>query len=89
MLKNIKTLTGFELELDDEVFNDMELFESTVKLEKGDMTELPGFVDKVMGKETKKRFYDHLRTDTGRVPMQTAMDEIRFIIESLGDSKKN
>lgn len=88
MLQKIKTPTGFELELDDEVFNDMELFESTVKLEKGDMTELPEFIDKIMGAESKKSFYDHLRTDSGRVPMQAAMDEIRYILESAGEAKK-
>lgn len=82
-MKTVTTPSGFRCELDETVFNDMELFDALTGLDRGDMTALPTVVGKIMGK-SKKALYDHLRSENGIVPVDRVTVEIRDIILALG-----
>ena len=81
-VKHIKTKTGFELDLDDAVIDDMELFEAVADLQAGNTIAIPVVIRKIFG-EHKKALYDHCRLENGRVPIQTVTEEISAIFEAL------
>lgn len=82
-MKDITISTGLVVTLDEECFNDIELLEALVSIEKGDISLLPETLEKIFG-EDKKRFYDSMRNEKGRVPIDAVMEEIKGIISTLG-----
>jgi len=82
-MRTVTTASGFCCELDETVFNDMELFDALTGLDAGNMTALPTVVDKIIGKN-KKALYDHLRGENGIVPIDRVTVEMRDIILALG-----
>lgn len=82
-MKEILTSSGLALQMDEDVFNDMEVLEALVAVERGDVSSLPAVISRIFG-DDKKRFYDSLRNDKGRVPIDAAMTEIKGIIAALG-----
>lgn len=85
-MKHVKTSAGFEAELDEGCFDDMELFDAIVAMQNGDGTKLPTVVDKILGEE-KPALYDFLRDEKGRVPTKAVSEAITEIIQEL--SPKN
>lgn len=85
-MKHIKTSAGFEAELDEGCFDDMELFDALMAMQAGDGTQLPKVVDKIMG-DAKPALYDSLRDEKGRVPAKGVSEAIAEIIQQL--SPKN
>ena len=82
MVKHIKTTTGFECDIDTSVIDDMELFDSIVELQAGDIMAVPSVINKLVG-EQKKALYDHVRLENGRVPTQAVVSEITDILTEL------
>lgn len=82
-MKEVFTSTGAAITLDEECFDDMELIEKLVAIEKGDFSGLPAAVDMIFGAE-KERFYNSLRNEKGRVPITSVVTEIRGIVDQLG-----
>lgn len=82
-MKSITTKSGFSCEIDEAVFNDMELFDALTALDGGDMSVLPTVVSKVLG-PNKKALYDHVRRENGIVPIDTVLVEVRDVIDTLG-----
>lgn len=82
-MRSITTKSGFSCEIDEAVFNDMELFDALTALDGGDMSVLPTVVSKVMG-PSKKALYDHLRLDNGVVPIDAVIVEVRDVIDTFG-----
>lgn len=85
-MKHIKTSAGFEADLDEGCFDDMELFDALLAMQAGDGTQLPKVVDKIMG-DAKQALYDSMRNEKGRVPTQGVSEAITEIIQQL--SPKN
>lgn len=85
-VKHIKTKTGFEMDLEDAVIDDMELFDAIAEVDSGNMMKVPVVIGKLCG-ERKKDLYDHVRSADGRVPMQAISDEITDIFEALNAKK--
>lgn len=85
-MKHITTSSGFELDIDEQILDDMELFDAIIALEKGDGTAVPAVVSKIAGKD-RQRLYDHVRTEAGRVPTGDVTREITEIIEALNGKK--
>lgn len=85
-VKHIKTKTGFEMDLDESVTDDMELFEAIAEVDSGNMMKVPVVIGKLCG-DQKKALYDHVRTEDGRVPMQAISEEITDIFEALNAKK--
>ncbi|MBO7670901.1 MAG: hypothetical protein J6S60_09965 [Oscillospiraceae bacterium] len=82
-MREIRISNGDMLPLDETCFDDMELLEELISIEKGDCSDLPDVLERIFGAE-KKRFYDSLRDEKGRVPISAVMAEIRGIINELG-----
>lgn len=76
-----KTKSGFEFQLDENVMNNMELIEELAAVDRGDITALPKVLVTLMGAEMKKRLYDHIRTEDGRVPIDLLVEEVKQIFE--------
>lgn len=82
----IKTKSGFECEVDESVANDMEVLDLVVDIEKGNVLKYPALLAKLMGEETKRRLYNHVRVD-GRVPCDAIDTEITEIFVALNGGK--
>lgn len=88
-MKKGKTTSGFKYEIDENVLDDMELIDAMAASQGEDPTQISVVVSKIFGDEQKKRLYDHIRTDDGRVPVTDVANIITEVIESLGDDGKN
>ena len=73
-----KTASGFEFKLEEHVLNNMELLDAIVEADEN-LALIPKIVNMVLGKEDKKRLYDHLRTENGNVPIMAVAAEIAEI----------
>ena len=82
-----KTESGFEIELDDEAMNDVELV-AIVEMNT-DGTRLFYVADRLLGKEGKKKLYDHLRDAKGRVPVAAFGAAIGELIRSFSAGKNS
>lgn len=80
MLKG-KTETGFSYEVSDESLNDYELVEILAEVDTNPLL-LPKLVNKLLGKEQKKKLLDHLRTEDGKVPIDAISAEIMDIFQN-------
>ena len=78
-----KTESGFEIELDDEAMNDVELVEAIVEMDT-DGTKLFYVADRLLGKEGKKKLYDQ-----GRVPVAAFGAAIGELIRSFSAGKNS
>lgn len=81
--------SGFEFEVNENVLDDMELLDAIHDANENPLI-LPDVVLRVLGsKEQRKRLYDHLRLEDGRVPIQDVSDAIGEMLESIGEDGKN
>lgn len=78
-MKHIKTSSGFAFEAEETVFDDYEVFEALLKMEKKDASVLPFILDRILG-ENKQRLMEHLRNDRGVVPITAMVAEVKEII---------
>ena len=81
-VKHIVTKTGFEMDIDEEVLDDMELFDAVADLQAGKIMRVAVVVQKLCG-DSKEALYDHCRLENGRVPSKAVADEIGAIFEAL------
>ena len=88
-MKKGKTNNGFKYEIDEKVLDDMELIDAMAASQGDDPTQISTVVVKIFGADQRKRLYDHVRTEDGRVPVTEVANIITEIIESLGDDGKN
>ena len=85
----IKTSSGFEIKINEQVLDNMELIDALSELEENEFA-ISKVTLLVLGKEGKKRLYDHLRRKDGTVPVQKVADEIGEIFTSqTGEAGKN
>lgn len=88
-MKKGKTQNGFKYEIDEKVLDDMELIDAMAAAQGEDPTQISTVVVKIFGEDQRKKLYDHVRTEDGRVPITEVADIITEIIESIGDDGKN
>lgn len=81
-MKEIKTKSGLDLKIDENILDDMELFDAVAELQDGNGMLLPKIVGKVFG-EQKKTVYDHCRTEDGRVPVQAVSEIVSEVFDAL------
>lgn len=81
------TKSGYEFSIENEKFNDMELMDLL-----GDMEDNPFImgkvIEKVLGKEEKKKLYDSMRNEFGRVPVKETQAALDCIFNAGKDGKK-
>ena len=84
-----KTKSGFEFYVNDKVFDNMELVEIIVEAKEDDPMAAFQLVNMVLGPNQKKKLYDHLRTEDGRVPVAAVFGVIGEIFEAFGKAKNS
>ena len=83
-----KTSTGFEFDIEDERLDDMELVDIMAEIDENPLL-MPNLCKMLLGEEQKKRLYDHLRSEDGRVPIEATTNAIQEIFNSPGDLKNS
>ena len=63
------TKSGFEYEVDDNMVNNMELIDALVDIQNGSTGAVSDLLNCMFDKAQKKRLYNHVREESGRVPM--------------------
>lgn len=82
-----KTASGFEYKIEAKRLNDMELLEVFAELDTNPVA-LPRALEMLFGREEKKALYDHVRTKSGEVPIDSIEKELSEILSSV-DLLKN
>lgn len=79
------TRTGFTYEINEEVLDDIELFDMLSDMLDDDINSLHigKVITKLLGKDGRKKMYDHLRTEDGRVPASAIANEVMDIFSSF------
>lgn len=83
-----KTSTGFEFDIEDERLDDMELVDIMAEIDENPLL-MSKLCKMLLGEEQKKRLYDHLRSEDGRVPIEATTNAIQEIFNSPGDLKNS
>lgn len=81
-MKQVELSCGYTAEIDENIFDDIELFEKIVRLDRKDMTVLPELLTAVFGEEGRKRLYECLRED-GKVKLTSATEVFFELVEKL------
>lgn len=87
----LKTASGFEYEIDEDAISDIELLEGLSAMEEGGaaaVVAMPKTIEKLLGKDGKKRLYDHCRNKKGRVPIEDVSKEVVEMFQSFSNDKK-
>ena len=80
MLKG-KTKSGFKYEVSDDMLNNYELIEVLADVDTNTLL-LPKLVKMLLGDEQKQKLSDHVRTESGTVPLDAISNEIMEIFQS-------
>lgn len=88
-IKKGKLENGFEYEVDVNVLDDMEMLDALAEAQEEEPLKINVVSKKLLGKEQRKRLYDHLRNEDGRVPVEAAVQAITDIMLDLGEDGKN
>lgn len=84
-----KTSTGFVVELDKNVMNNMELVDALAEAENDNPVALSKACLLLLGKDNRQKLYDHLRQENGRVPVDAVGAALTDIFKAFGDAGKN
>ena len=82
------TSSGFKFKIDEVDLNDMEFIELMAEAEENPL-KYPKMVERMLGKEQKKKLYDHVRPKEGRVPPDAIDKEVEEIFILAGEDAKN
>ena len=82
------TESGFKFQIDPEDVNDIEFLERLGIAFNDDNTKMPGILTEIFGADQRKRLYDHLRNDRGKVPIDAVMNEFGEILTIANESKE-
>lgn len=82
-----KTESGFSIELEESTLDNMEVLDALSDLDEGNPLAMSRLVVKLLGKDGKKRLYDHLRTEDGRVPASAVESTIMELFQSINAGK--
>ena len=87
----IKTSGGFECEVNEEALGDWELVEKLIKVDKGDVSDLPDVMRDLLGDDGYDAAKNHVRTESGRVPTVKITElffEVLASVRDTSDDKK-
>lgn len=88
-MKEGKTKSGFFYSVDDDVMDNMELVEALADATGDNPLAIAKVTEMIFGKEQKKRLYDHLRNEKGRVKVSSVMKIIEEVFGAFGQQGKN
>lgn len=84
------TKTGFKFEIDEKTMDNMELVDAIAELEDNDNDPMnfSRLVKRLLGNDGRRRLYDHVREEDGRVPMNKIGDEIADILMKMSEDEE-
>ena len=82
------TKSGFEYEVDESAADNMELIDALAEAASDYILAISNVCKMLLGKDMRKKLYDHIRAEDGRVPIKNAVDEIMEIMQAMGDKGK-
>ena len=86
---DIKTTSGFELKIDPQIANDMEIIDEFTAIATGTANFVPAdFVIKIIGQENKEALYEHCRNEAGRVEATKIGKELSDIFNEASKALK-
>lgn len=88
-MKKIMLTNGLELEVNENSLNNMELLDALEEMTEGDELSMSKVVRLMLGKENRKKLYDSIRHEDGRVPLEEVDKCITEIMMLLGEQGKN
>lgn len=83
-----KTKTGFKFEVDKDQLSNWELLEKIAEMQHGDGMAAFEVLGILLGKDQKKRLYDHCRDDKGMVPVDAITAELTDITNALAEANE-
>lgn len=83
-----KTESGFEFKIEEAQLDDMEFMEALSDVQ-DDPLVFPKVCRMLLGEEQKKKLYDHLRDENGKVPIAAVNEAITEIMTVSGEKLKN
>lgn len=83
-----KTESGFEFEIDEQKLNDMEYVDDLAEIDENILA-FSRVLTTTLGKEGKKRLYDHVRNENGVATVDDVMEEFNEIMSTAGSKTKN
>lgn len=87
-MKQIKTESGFECEVDEEAFDDMRFLQLLQKVDENPLN-FDKVARKIMGDDATERLYDHIENkETKKVPVMAFANALSEIMEKMGNSEK-
>lgn len=86
-MKVIQMESGIKLNIDETVLDDIELLDDMVSSDEGDAMALSRICSKLLGKTEKKKLYDSLRNEQGRVPATAVVPAVVEILTKLGKTE--
>lgn len=84
--KKKKTSTGFVYSIDENALNNFELLDLFAEVDENPLL-LPKLLKMLLGEETKKALYDHVRLEDGTVPADAISRELLEIISGKPEVK--
>lgn len=90
MLIDVETKSGFKCQIDDDIFNDMEMLEAVQKTMSDDpIDKLNGTINIVnmMFGDNKKDLYAHIKKEHGKVLSDVLEGDILSVMNSIGKAK--
>lgn len=90
-MAEIKGVTkgGFAYTLKESVKDDMELVDALAEIDAGNGLAMSTVCLKLLGKEQRKKLYDHVRAEDGTVPIEAVGEAIQDILTGMGTEGKN
>lgn len=86
-MKHLTLECGFELDVEEAQFEDMELFDAVAEMEAGNALALSRVTAKILG-DHRAELYDFLRDENGRVPVKAVTAAVVEIFQK-GASKNS
>lgn len=85
-----KTKSGFEYEFNEDLINDMEVIDALAEVANSEnILAVSTVVKKLLSAEDRKRLYDHVRLEDGRVPADALMEELSEMMSGSDEGKKS
>ena len=82
-----ETKSGFKFEIDPNKVNDMDFLERLGDAG-DDITKMPRIMTEILGQDQRQKMYDHIRNDSGKVPIEAAMDIFNEILTIANEARE-
>lgn len=84
-----KTANGFAFELDEKALDDMNLIDALAEASTNDPLQFSRVIRLLLGDAQRKRLYDTLKDEAGRVPIERVSQAVSEIFSAAGNVGKN